>query len=127
MSDQDDKVARSAVTLKLLIRVALADGRWDEREVALLEELADALGINPADLKRFRKSPELEVAELSAGLPVDNAGRISLFADLVKMAYADRVVHESEMQLLIRLGNVLGFDEESVRGIVEEEGQAGTP
>ncbi len=122
MQDKNDETSRSAVKIKLLIRVALVDGRWDDREVTLLEKLADALGISRDELAEFRKSPELEVAELSAGLPVDNAGRIELFGELVKMAYADRTVHKSEMQLLIKLGNVLGFDEESVRGIVEEEG-----
>lgn len=42
--------------------------------------------------------------------------------NVVKMAYADRELHESELRLLIRLGPVLGFDEDAVRGIVEEEG-----
>ncbi len=122
MNGKDESASRGAVKIKLLIMVAMADGRWDEREVAMLESLADTLGIDRAELSRIRDEPNLDVAELSAGLPGNNTERIGMLADLIKMAYADRKLHESEMKLLIKLGTVLGFDEDTVTAIVEDEG-----
>ncbi len=55
-------------------------------------------------------------------MPQDNAGRINLLGNLIKMAYADRKLHPNELKLLVRIGRVLGFDQEVVRGIVQEEG-----
>lgn len=115
--------SENVVKIKMLIMVAMADGHWDDREVTLLENLAERFGIGTEELSEVRKTPDLDVQELSTGLPADNRGRIDMLANLIKMAYADRKLHENELRLLIRLGRVLGFDEDAVRGIVEEEGR----
>lgn len=115
--------SENVVKIKMLIMVAMADGHWDDREVTLLENLAERFGIGTEELSEVRKTPGLDVQELSTGLPADNRGRIDMLANLIKMAYADRKLHENELRLLIRLGRVLGFDEDAVRGIVEEEGR----
>jgi len=123
MQGDDGTHSRNVVRIKMLIMVAMADGHWDDREVALLEQLAEKFAIGTEELAEVRKRPDLDVHELSAGLPADNRGRIDMLANLIKMAYADRELHDHELRLLIRLGRVLGFDEDAVRGIVEEEGR----
>lgn len=123
--DHTNPSSENVVKIKLLIMMAVADGRWDEREVALLENLADRFGLDRAELAKVRGNPDLGVREMASGLPQDNAGRINLMGALIKMAYADRKLHPNERKLLVRLGQVLGFDEEAVGGIIEEESAEG--
>lgn len=121
MPENDKRSAANVVKIKFLIMVAMADGHWDEREVELLELLAGKFGIDAAELQRARSKPELDAKELAAGLPSDNAGRIDLLRDLIGMAYADHKLHQNELRLLVRLGQVLGFEEAMVRDIVDDE------
>ncbi len=120
-SGSDGDISKSAVKIKLLIMVAIADGVWDDREVALLEYLSLKIGVNKAEFDKIRQQPKLEVRELAFGLPSGNAERIDLVADLIKMAFADRKLHDNELEVLIRLGRVLGFQEDEMRTIVEEQ------
>ena len=122
MQEPGDADTKNLVKIKLLVMVAIADHHWDEREVAMLEALADKTGLDRAELSRVRDKPDFDVKELAAGLPADNAERIQLLADLIMMAYADRKLHENELQLLVKLGRLLGFDEDAVRAIIAEEG-----
>ena len=118
----NDQSQGNIVRIKFLIMVAMADGHWDDREVEMLELLAGKFGIDPDELRQARSTPRLDVNELTEGLPTDNRGRIELLRDLIGMAYADHKLHQKEMGLLVRLGQVLGFDEEIIREIVNEEG-----
>ena len=44
MRDNGEATPKNLVTIKLLVMIAMADGVWDDREVALLETLADKFG-----------------------------------------------------------------------------------
>jgi len=110
----------NVVKIKLLIMVAAADKFMDERESVLIDSLAVKFGIDGEELNAIRRRPRLELQELTDGLPDNNTERIDLMGDLVRMAFADKRLDDREFDVLVRLGSVLGFDEEIVRDIVDD-------
>ncbi|MHC5112466.1 MAG: TerB family tellurite resistance protein [Planctomycetota bacterium] len=110
----------NVLKIKLLARVALADGKWDPREITFLEFLAAKFGVSRDQLEELKSNPDMTVDELAAGLPTDNAERIDFLADLIRVAHADREVHDRELDLLVRVGRALGFQADEVIAIVEE-------
>ena len=120
--DGSGEASALEVRIKLLVMVAMADGRWDSREASLIERLAERSGMSSEALRAIRDDPSFTMNELSAALPNDNAGRIAFFADLVHMARADRNVHDKVLALLVRVGKALGFQPDEVAAIVTDEG-----
>ncbi|MGB0716884.1 MAG: TerB family tellurite resistance protein, partial [Phycisphaerae bacterium] len=116
----DNQHTTDEVRIKLLVMVAIADGHWDRREVALVERMAARSGMSVAEVEALRDDPTFTMKELSQAIPQDNAGRIAFFADLVRVACADRDVHERELALLVRVGTALGFQADEVETIVED-------
>jgi len=99
---------------KLLLAMAMADGVFDPKELELLADRAIFWGISAEEFEHILDNPEITDEE-SEGLPEDVGERAALLSELILMAFADGELDESELDVLIKLGALLGVSEETVR------------
>ncbi|WP_145105385.1 TerB family tellurite resistance protein [Cereibacter sediminicola] len=107
----------------LLVRVARADGHYDEAEISRIDRvLSGRRGITPEDATRLRREAEALEAEapdtvrftraLKEAVPVED--RFSLMQALWTVALADGERDDGEDQVLRLVANLLGLtDQES--------------
>ncbi len=112
--------SQTTLKAKLLLAMAMADGRFDPRELELLADRAMSWGISAEEFERIVNEPEISDEE-TLGLPEEEDERAVLFSELILMAFADGELDESELTVLIKLGDFLGFNENTVRTICRRE------
>lgn len=83
--------------LRNLVVMAMADGSIGEREVNLIADRCQELGLGPSDMQ---KAIEFGLGDDAAlELPGDVSERNELMRDLIRMMAADGVLDESEKRL----------------------------
>ena len=99
-----------------------ADGEYDEAENIVLEEIADALGLNEAELKaeveaalkEIENKSEEEINDYlqahSAEIDDDEAELIYLAA--LQIVLVDGVLSDDEVNNLLSVASVLGMDDD---------------
>ena len=95
-----------------LIALIKSDGKIEEGEVRLLENLARLKGFPPAKLK------ELWTNEAKFTPPKGEAQRITMFHSFILMIYMDKEIHEKEVHLCYELGILFGLNFLAVQNIL---------
>ncbi len=95
MSDQ--KFSKQQLTLRNLVVMAMADGSIGEREVNLVADRCDELGLSATDLQEAIEFGLSDDAALE--LPADQASREELMQELIRMMAADGRLDEGEKRL----------------------------
>lgn len=98
--------------LRAMKVVATADGRFDDRERAVLETARDALG-STIDLDELAP---IEPAELAAALTVEQL-RKQLIGGLIIVALADEDASPAEAAVIERFATALGVDSPYVKNL----------
>ncbi|MCE6950994.1 TerB family tellurite resistance protein [Cereibacter sphaeroides] len=117
LPDPDADLALAA----LLVRVARADGRYDEAEIARIDKvLAGRRGVPAGDAARLRREAEAFEAEapdtvrftraLKEAVPVED--RFALMQALWAVALADGSRDDDEDQVLRLVANLLGLTDQ---------------
>ena len=114
--------AQTTLKAKLLLAMAMADGRFDPRELELLADRAMSWGISAEEFERIVNEPEISDEE-TLELPEGEDERAVLFSELILMAFADGELDDSELAVLIKLGEFMGFGEHTVRDICQREAE----
>ncbi|MCZ6835674.1 MAG: hypothetical protein O7G85_07865 [Planctomycetota bacterium] len=99
---------------KLLLAMAMADGVFDPKELELLADRAVFWGISADDFEHILDNPEITDEESNA-LPEALDERAALLSELILMAFADGELSLEELDVLIKLGGLLGVSEDTVR------------
>jgi uncharacterized tellurite resistance protein B-like protein len=95
MSDQ--KLTAQQRLLRNLVVMAMADGSIGEREVNLVADRCDELGLNATDLQDAIEFGLSDDAALE--LPPDKGSREELMRELIRMMAADGRLDEGEKRL----------------------------
>jgi tellurite resistance protein len=98
--------------LRAMKVVATADGRFDERERAVLEAARDALG-STVDLDEL---VPIHPAELAAMIPAE-ALRKQLIGGLIVVALADEVASLAEVEVIEQFATALGVESPYVKNL----------
>jgi uncharacterized tellurite resistance protein B-like protein len=119
-NSQDTRVSAGeepeAAAAALLVEAALIDGEFDEAERKTISELlSNRFGVSVPDVEALITEAEAKIdvaVELhgfvrKAKAAFDHDGRIELIEMLWEVAYADRVVHDFEANLVRRLAGLL--------------------
>lgn len=93
----DKEFSKRQQQLRNLVVMALADGSIGEREVNLVADRCQELGLGEGDLQKAIEFGLSDDAALE--LPNDSAGRNELMQDLIRMMAADGRLDESEKRL----------------------------
>jgi len=128
MPDGAGRLTRDEAFLLVGLLVADADGRRLPVEVeTLLDRLEKRNATVEERSRRFVQSLAMRVrerglaallGEISRGLPQDGDRRWA-FGLAVEVAFADRVLHPSEVEHIADLGDALGLDENEVLMITQ--------
>jgi tellurite resistance protein len=103
-----------------LIKIAVADGKFDDKELAMMVSYARNNGLSQADIDEVRKNTQLYLTHI----PTDVGEKREFFKDLWRMVSADGKLDAAEMKLLGQLGGVLGFTMEDVTKLLAEVAEA---
>ncbi|QDT11810.1 Tellurite resistance protein TerB [Planctomycetes bacterium K23_9] len=95
MSDQ--KLNQQQRLLRNLVVMAMADGSIGEREVNMVADRCDELGLSATDLQEAIEYGLSDDAALE--LPSEKAGREELMQELIRMMAADGRLDEGEKRL----------------------------
>lgn len=108
--------------LLLLVRMVLADGEVEERELATLRRIAGSLGIVGEDFEQVLGHLEDFGYEISAGQAtaifreLDKGRRIVLARHMADIAKADQELSRYEVRLLARVVDMLDIDPAEIDG-----------
>ena len=89
--------------LRAVLDVAWCDGSFDEREERLLEQLAQSLNIDAAQLAALKGSSGDADDPALKRLVSSYDDRLYLYQQAVKMSYADGIVMPEEVEMLRKL------------------------
>ena len=110
----------------LLVRVMFADGNLSPEELDLFKTICESQFNIPADdvpevvkfLRDFGYETSGEqAAEMFATLPDER--RRELMVHVLKMARADALLHQKEIDLIARVADILGYSREQVSQWIE--------
>lgn len=111
-----------ASEILLLLRTMFIDGSLSPEELALFKKLCKSVfNIEEEDVPdviRFLKDYGYETTgEQAAAMfsELDEDRKRELMVHLVSMARADGIIHEQEVDLIERVGRVLGYSSQEVR------------
>ncbi|MGV6845835.1 MAG: TerB family tellurite resistance protein [Lutibacter sp.] len=99
-----------------IVKLALIDGKIDDKELALLKRLACSLGIAKHEFKTIVKNPNL----FPVNPPVKYEERIERLYDLTKMMFLDKNPTIDKVSMMDRIAVGLGFPVENARVVVQE-------
>lgn len=108
--------------LLLLLRMVLADGEVEERELATLRRVAESLGVVGEDFEQVLGHLEDFGYEISAGQAtavfreLDRPRRVMLARHMADIAKADRELSRYEVRLLARVVDMLDIDPADIAG-----------
>ena len=99
-----------------LIRMALADGVMDEKEMKFITDFARKFSITPDEIHAIMKRPE----EFIFDSPDTRVDAIDRMFNMVGAMMADGEIHEKEMKLCRFYAISLGFDQKSLDLLIKE-------
>jgi len=93
-----------------LVQVAKADGKVDEREMAMLNRIGSKFGLTEPEIK------ELLLADKASDYipPYELAKRFEQVYDIVRIVCADKKIEDSELELVKSLALKSGFLEADI-------------
>jgi uncharacterized tellurite resistance protein B-like protein len=103
---------QTAITLRALKMVAMADGHYHDLERKMLEETAKSFSFN-GDLEGLEPTTEAQVA----AAVVDPAARTRLIQMMMLVALMDKSVTGEERDVINRFATALGVDEPRVKNL----------
>jgi len=129
LPEGDIQAAFFRATFLVMGRVAKSDGRVSDEEIALARSLMDQLKLSPS-MKRhaielfsqgkqddFDLAPTLNQFHILSGR---HSNLIQMFMDIqCQAAYADGVLHESELGLIVQVAELLNFPKRNLEQILE--------
>ena len=118
MSADKDATEAHRDQLKHLVIMAFADGSLGDREVRLVADRCEALGLSDADLHDAISYGLSSDAAIT--VPADTTGRRELMSDLIRMMAADGHLAESEKQLFALVAAKLQLTRQQVDQIITE-------
>jgi len=102
--------------LKMLIGIALADGKLEKIERDIILQIADKSGISAQEVQYIRDNPEVVNWK-----PADNfEDRVQQLREMVWVMCSDGEIDENEEVLCRMLAIGLGFEEEAVDALIAE-------
>lgn len=99
-----------------LYSMALADSKFDEKEIAILYRLGEEKGIPRETIDAMLLSPPLSE---QLDLPNTLGEKIEYLYDYAKMILADGLVHDDEINTLEKFCIKFQFEEENVPAIAQ--------
>ncbi len=105
--------------LRNLVVMAVADGSLGEREVNLLADRCQELGLGEPELKKALQFALADDAKVS--LPSTPAEREALLVDLLRMMAADGSLEEPEKRLFALVAAKAGLDGPEVNRLIDRE------
>lgn len=102
--------------LKNLLIVALADGKIDSTEMALLEDVALRLGLTKKEIDEVKTSPE----SYEFSPPSSHEHKIRQLIEIVHLMLVDREIDQREVKLCKDLAIKLNINPLIVDNIIEE-------
>lgn len=99
-----------------LVMLARVDGKVDTHEVELLSRIAKSLSLTPEQVSEIIQHPD----QYPMVPPANKEERAERFVQFVQMMYADGVIDPKEVDLGIKYGVALGYDENAVQSIEEK-------
>ena len=103
--------------LRNLVVMAFADGSLGDREVKLVADRCEQLGLSESDLHDAITYGLSDQAAIT--LPNDMAGKQAVMSDLIRMMAADGVLDESEKQLFALVAAKLSLTRDQVDEIID--------
>lgn len=93
-----------------LVQVAKADGKVDERELAMLNRIGSKFGLTETEIK------ELLLVDKSSDYipPYELSKRFEQIYDIMRIVCADKKIDESELDLVRSLALKSGFNETEI-------------
>ena len=113
-----DELANHRQTLRNLIVMAFADGSLGQREVHLVADRCQELGLDEYDLQKAIEAGLGEDAGLE--LPSEPARQETLIKDLVRMMAADGHLDESEKRLFALAAAKMSMSTQDVDRLIDE-------
>ncbi len=101
--------------LKNLIEIALADGAFDESEMALVKEIAIKLELTENDIEEIRKNPE----SVKFTPPSSEKLKIEQLNELVKLMIVDTKIDEEEVKVCKNLAIKLNLAPNIIDDLIE--------
>lgn len=112
--------ARQALLLKTLVQMAWADQKLVDAEKALLSRVLGELGATPEEIVSLESAPEaVNLEQLAQTLP-GQAERLEAMRLLLKVAFVDDTLTFEEFDLVGRLAQALGIDEEQLEALRQQ-------
>ena len=99
-----------------LIRMALADGVMDEKEMKFITDFARRFGITPDEIHVIMRRPE----EFIFNSPENRQEAIERMFNMVGAMLADGEIHEDEMKLCRFYAISMGFNKENLDLLINE-------
>ena len=116
MSDQS--FTKQQRQLRNLVVMALADGSLGEREVNMVADRCQELGLGESDLQ---KALEFGLGDEAAiELPTDVSGRNELMKDLIRMMAADGRLDESEKRLFALAAVKMNLSKDELDQLIDD-------
>lgn len=110
----EEELIRRKAVIGLLMKMASADGEYHPVEEKFLNDVANQLGLNKADLDELQVTPDKY--EMSPP-PGEHERMTILYYVLFTMA-VDGIIHEHEEQMCYKIGLRLGFNEHMTRDLI---------
>ncbi len=102
--------------IKALIAAALADGKVDEAEKAMLAVVATKEGISDEKLKSILDGK----SNVKFTAPEDEETKLEYLKDMVSMMLIDANINEQELKLCISAGKAYGIPDEKIKEVLNE-------
>ncbi|HAS39014.1 MAG TPA: hypothetical protein DCS93_00980 [Microscillaceae bacterium] len=99
-----------------LYLVAMADGKVVAEEQALLEEVANKMGISNAEIEEIKAGSN----EMDFQVPSDKKGRLEHLESLIEVMMIDGEIHDKEYQLCLQYADRSGCDQLSLDMLIEK-------
>lgn len=121
-TEKIDNRRKKMAIVKAAICALCADGKADEKEMDLLREICQKMGIRQRTLKGLIR--EIEHGDSTLFIPSTIEERKEVLSYMAKMMWVDGDVDREENKLFIRLGNMYKIDPKDRKAILEEAGKA---
>ena len=103
--------------LKNLVIMASADGSLTEREIALLVDRCQQLGLGEKDME---KALEYALSSQAAmKLPTDHAEQIAMLSDLIRVMAADGSLSDVEKRLFALAAAKMEIDRDEIEELID--------
>lgn len=102
--------------IKALIAIALADGKFDEAEKAMLAVVAAKEGISDEKLKSILDGK----SNVKFTAPEEEETKLEYLKDMVTMMTIDANLNEQELKLCVSAGKAYGIPDEKIKEVINE-------